>query len=67
MNLSSSHGQLYLISLRDSLTLLDESLDKIKALKISKLILKEKENIEIHELLDILECQKEVKWNKIKN
>lgn len=61
MNLSSSHGQLYLISLRDSLTLLDESLDKIKALKISKLILKEKENIEIHELLDILECQKEVK------
>jgi len=56
MGLTRSSEPLNESELKESLMLLDPSLDKKKALKLAKDVLKGKEKLEIKELIEILGC-----------
>ena len=56
MELTRSSEPLNESELKESLMLLDPSLDKKKALKLAKDVLKGKEKLEIKELIEILGC-----------
>ena len=59
MNLTREQKALSLVNLKDALKALDITLNETKSFKLAKSILKNKEFIEINELIDLLECFEE--------
>ena len=59
MNLTREQKALTLVSLKDALKGLDITLNEPKAFKLAQSILKDKEFIEIKDLVDLLECFEE--------
>ena len=59
MNLSREQKALTLVNLKDALKTLDITLNEKKAFKLAQSLLKDKEYIEINELIDLLECFEE--------
>lgn len=65
MNLTREQKALSLVNLKDALKALDITLNETKAFKLAKSILKDKEFIEIRELIDLLECFEEGQIEKL--
>lgn len=59
MNLAREQKALNLVTLKDALKALDITLNDAKAFKLAQSILKDKDFIEIKELVDLLECFEE--------
>ena len=59
MNLAREQKALSLVNLKDALKALDITLNETKAFKLAQSILKDKEYIEIRDLVDLLECFEE--------
>lgn len=59
MNLTREQKALVLVDLKDALKSLDITLNEKKAFKLAQSILKDKEFIEIRELVELLECFEE--------